>query len=126
MRKLARRGHSLTTIEVTLNQLEKEDKLSAQRYIESYIHAYQRKLYGPQWIYMQLIQRGLNESAIKEALDSQDIDWQANMERYYLKKYKESPSDAKQRAKAKNYLYRKGYSSDLINRFLSEYAATQS
>ena len=119
--KLTRKGYLAEDVQSVLNQLEQEKKLSNQRYMESFIHTKQRKLYGRNWIYMNLIQKGFSEYEINTAMDEQAVDWQKNLLDCYNKRRRLQEIDnAKGKAKLKNYLYRRGYSAEDINDLLNQ------
>lgn len=108
-------------VDDALDQLQQDGHLSDHRYIEAYIHQQRRKLYGPQWITLQLKHKGFDEGEIRQALDGDAADWRENLRRCYDKKCAgKAPADGKEKARMKNYLYRRGYPLDQINSLLRE------
>lgn len=115
--KLLKKGHPRTEVEALLNRLEKDGSLSDRRYLDAFIYAKQRKLYGPQWIRAQLRSKGFTSEAIEQALEDCEADWQDNLKRCYDKKCAgQQPADITGQRKVQSYLYRRGYPSELIKK----------
>lgn len=112
--KLLRRGFRVQEIVPLLDKLKSEDLLSETRYIEDYIESRIRKGYGPKRIEMELVGKGLVGEDIQAGLQSADTDWAENARRCYTRKYHTPAETYQEKAKRMQYLYRQGYSHDLI------------
>ncbi|OLF55429.1 recombination regulator RecX [Pseudomonas chlororaphis] len=119
-RKLRQRGAPPEMIETALDRLTEEGLLSESRYLESFVSYRARSGYGPLRIREELNQRGLQSTDIELALRESGIDWQAQLEDVWRRKFAgHLPVDAKERAKQGRYLAYRGYSMDMIGRLLS-------
>ena len=67
----------------------------------------------------ELGQRGLKREQVETALREADVDWQAQLEEVWRRKFGTPPADAKERAKQGRFLAYRGYAMDGINRVLS-------
>lgn len=120
--KLKNKGYPLAEIDETLEQLQRSGKLSEQRYLEAYVFDRQRRLYGPQWIRTRLVYKGFDRATIDLALCDDLIDWYENMRRCCNKKFgSDNTTDAKEKVRRRNYLYRRGFLPDMINQLFGEY-----
>ncbi len=120
--KLKAKGYSPAEIDEALERLQQSGKLSEQRYLEAYIFERQRRLYGPRWIRAQLICKGFAAEATDAALSDDTIDWHENMRRCCDKKFGEGgTTDAKEKIRRRDYLYRRGFMPEMINRLFGEY-----
>ncbi|AZD06690.1 Regulatory protein RecX [Pseudomonas chlororaphis] len=119
-RKLRQRGASPEMIETALDRLTEEGLLSESRYLESFVSYRARSGYGPMRIREELSQRGLQRADIELALRESGIDWQAQLEDVWRRKFAgHFPIDAKERARQGRFLGYRGYSMDMIGRLLS-------
>lgn len=119
-RKLRQRGALPEMIESTLDRLTEEGLLSESRYLESFVSYRARSGYGPLRIREELSQRGLQRSDIELALRESGINWQAQLEDTWRRKFSgQLPIDARERAKQGRFLAYRGYSMEMISRLLS-------
>lgn len=117
-RKLSRDGYREQAIARTLAGLRADGRLSDARYLEAYVAERRRRLYGPERIRLELINRGFDEDAVRRAFAGGD-DWFDNAVRCHRKRFGEAPpADYGEYAKRGNYLRRRGYSADVIRRVL--------
>ena len=124
--KLKSKGYPSEEIEAALDRLQQGGQLSELRYLEAYIFERQRKLYGPNWIRAQLSGKGFDDQTIAQALRDDTINWYENMRRCYDKKFgADKVTDAKEKVRRRNYLYRRGFGLDLINKLFSEHEVIQ-
>lgn len=119
-RKLRQRGAPPELIDSALDRLTEEGLLSEARYLESFIAYRARSGYGPLRIREELSQRGLLRSDIEQALRESGLDWQAQLQETWQRKYSgQLPGDARERAQQGRFLSYRGYSMEMIGRLLS-------
>lgn len=119
-RKLRQRGACPDMIDIALDRLTEEGLLSESRYLESYINYRAGSGYGPMRIREELSQRGLSRGDIEEALRECGLNWQAQLEDTWRRKFAgKLPADAKERARQGRFLSYRGYTLDMIGRVLS-------
>ncbi|SUO93356.1 regulatory protein RecX [Suttonella ornithocola] len=117
---LARREHSRAelsakakdsipaeVIEAVLNQLAEKGWQSDERFAQTYIRSKAMRGDGPLKIRQSLKQRGIDESLIRDTLESED--WFARASEVYAKKYAQPTKDAKERAKRQRFLAQRGF-----------------
>lgn len=118
--KLARKGYESSLIEAVLTQLQAENLLNEERFIEDFIHSRKQKGFGPLKIEQELRERGIEEQWIKEKLAPQDSQWvelayQARQKRFGHLSSQESSEQAKQI----RFLQSRGFSYSQIKAALS-------
>lgn len=119
-RKLRQRGAPPEMIETALDRLTEEGLLSESRYLESFVSYRARSGYGPSRIRDELGQRGLQRADIELALRESGINWQAQLEDVWRRKFSgQLPVDARERAKQGRFLAYRGYSMEMIGRLFS-------
>jgi regulatory protein len=106
-------------IEDLLETLSREGLQSDERFAESFVHHSINKGQGPNKIYQELRQRGIDSMLIEQYLESESIDWLSLAEEARLKKYGESlPDDYQNKAKQSRFLYSRGFTSEQISQAL--------
>lgn len=119
-RKLRQRGAPEELIDTALDRLTEEGLLSESRYLESFVSYRARSGYGPLRIREELGQRGLQRADIELALRESDINWQAQLEDVWRRKFSgQLPVDARERARQGRFLAYRGYSMEMIGRLFS-------
>lgn len=119
-RKLRQRGAPEELIDTALDRLTEEGLLSESRYLESFVSYRARSGYGPLRIREELGQRGLQRADIELALRDSDINWQAQLEDVWRRKFSgQLPADARERARQGRFLAYRGYSMEMIGRLFS-------
>ena len=119
-RKLRQRGAPDEMIDTALDRLTEEGLLSESRYLESFVSYRARSGYGPSRIRDELGQRGLQRADIELALRESGINWQAQLEDVWRRKFSgQLPADARERAKQGRFLAYRGYSMEMIGRLFS-------
>lgn len=119
-RKLRQRGAPEELIDTALDRLTEEGLLSESRYLESFVSYRARSGYGPLRIREELGQRGLQRADIELALRESGINWQAQLEDVWRRKFSgQLPLDARERAKQGRFLAYRGYSMEMIGRLFS-------
>lgn len=118
MRKLRQRGADESMIEVELQRLTDEGLLSEERYLESYVRSRANTGRGPLRIREELAQRGLSRSLIEQALAEAEVDWQAQLEALWQRRFLGQITDLKDKGKQARFLLQRGYSMDAVRRLL--------
>ena len=117
-RKLSQRGAEAEMIDVELQRLADDGLLSEERYVESYIRSRANAGRGPMRIREELAQRGLARELVERALAEAVIDWQAQMEDLWQRRFSGQIIDLKDKAKQSRFLAQRGYAVDDIRRLL--------
>ena len=119
MQKLDNRyPETLPVIEEVLDKLMVNKILDDVRFAEMYLHYRARRGFGPQKIKMELGSKRVDSSVISDALATYE-DWTQNAEKELKKKFKGViPSDYPSRMKQKQFLFNRGFSSQIIDRIL--------
>lgn len=117
-RKLRLRGAETEMIDVELQRLMDDGLLSEERYVESYIRSRANAGRGPMRIREELAQRGLVRELVESALAEADIDWQAQMQDLWQRRFTGQVADLKDKAKQSRFLAQRGYAVEDIRRLL--------
>ena len=117
-RKLLRSGAEPEVVDAALDRLAEQGLLNEDRYLDSYVASKARSGYGPARIREQLAQRGLSREAISQALDEAEVDWPAQLQQVWQRKFGRLPQDAREHAQQGRFLAYRGYPLNLINRLL--------
>lgn len=118
--KLMEKGFTIEDIEPVIERLLAENLLSEERYAESYCRTRSSKGFGPVAIRHELQMKNIDDFIIEKALSSLDIDWTAQLQQVFDKKFSSANHlDLKEKAKCWRYLSYKGYTSDQINSILN-------
>lgn len=127
--KLSKDYYPEVISDAVIEKLIKERFLNDERFAESYISYYaQTKSMGI--IKRELAQKGIKEDLIERLMEDEcvvDADHEYNLCMKMLsKKYDKSNGEYAYIQKAKQFLYRKGFSFDVINRCVSDFFEEQS
>jgi len=107
-------------IERVLDDLERENLLSDQRFTEMFIRGRVRRGSGPIRIISELRQKGIDSSLAERVLAELNVDWHSVLQSLSLQKYGESPIvDNKEKAKRIRFFQYKGYSPMLIREVIA-------
>ena len=118
-RKLQNRSFGADEIEQVIDQLAQQGLQSDSRYTEAYIHSRMQRGYGPLRIRAELKERGLPGSLIAEYLHEEPDLWREQLRRVHDRKYGSGrTSDRKEMARRARFLEYRGFSSEMIRRFL--------
>ena len=119
--KLLRHGDADEANEV-LDSLERGNFLSERRYLDSYIEAQARKLYGPQRIVAGLCRLGFDRSVAERSLQKASIDWFACAQRCYASKFpKTEIMDRREQRRRIHFLQNRGYHEDTIRSLVADF-----
>ena len=114
-RKLQQRDFSPDEISQALEELQRGDWQSDERFAEAYIRSRRLKGFGPVRIAMELGERGVNDSIVSRCLHTDDDIWMETMLNEYQRKYKgKAPDDYQEKAKRMRFLQYRGFSPEKI------------
>jgi len=113
IRKLRQKGFESTVIESVLSQLQVDNLLNEQRFVESFVYSRINRGYGPLRIQQELRQRGITGDLLAQALENYD-DWTDLACQVRQKRFGETPKNAQERAKQSRFLYYRGFSGTQI------------
>lgn len=119
-KKLQTRGFEFSDIEGVIEQLNQQGLQSDARFAENCYRSRAKKGYGPNYIRQYLKQRGVCESLIDKAEYDCDVNWYDNIVGVWKKKYSDAPSDLKSINKQKQFLYYRGFDTELITHLFDE------
>lgn len=118
--KLARKGYDASLIEAVLIQLQAENLLSEERFIENFVDSRKQRGFGPLKIEQELRDRGIEESWIKEKLALEDSQWVDLAYRARQKRFgSQSSQESSQQAKQIRFLQSRGFTYSQIKAALS-------
>ena len=113
--KLEPRSQNTDQVPAILDKLVAAGYQSDQRFAESFLRSRISRGLGPMRIERELEQKGVASRLIQEALYEAEIDFEALVHQVYEKKYKGHDwADFKEKAKRQNFMYRRGFPSELI------------
>lgn len=104
-----------------LSRLTEQGLQSDERYADMFVRSRVNKGKGPNLIRRELEQQNLSSSLSDKALEQNRTDWYQSALSQLQKKYTaEDLSLFEQRAKAMNYLYRRGFDTDIASKAVDE------
>lgn len=77
--KLTSREFDSGEIEILLDELEKQDLLSEERFVEMFVRSRKNNGFGPKKIIAELQTRGISNNLISSAVDEKSDEWRDNM-----------------------------------------------
>ena len=105
-------------IEEALDKLVLNNILDDERFAEMYLNARARKGFGPKKIEMELYSKKVDPIFISNAIEVYES-WIENAENELKKKFKGiEPIDYKSKMKQKQFLFNRGFSTQIIERIL--------
>lgn len=108
--KLCRYDFSSEEIDRVLNEIQNENLLSEDRFIESFIRARRSKGHGPLKICAELQNRGIDPSRIFVSEEWLETDWQERADAVRIKRFGEPvPVSRIAQAKQGRYLQQRGF-----------------
>ncbi len=120
--KLVGKGHDESLVDELLLALQQQNFLSDQRFAESYWRTRSAKGYGPMRIAQELKLKGIDATLVQTTRQTSEIDFFAVLSAAYEKKYRGAPlSDRQDAAKRMNYLYRRGFPTEMIRELLGTF-----
>ena len=119
MQKLKKRfPETIPIIEEALDKLVLNNILDDERFVEMYLNARARKGFGPKKIEMELYSKKVDSMLIGHAIEAYE-GWTENAENELKKKFKGiQPTDYQSKMKQKQFLFNRGFSTQIIERIL--------
>ncbi len=119
MQKLDKRfPETMPIIEEALDKLIANKILDDERFAEMYLNSRARKGFGPKKIEMELYSKRVDSFLIANAIEAYES-WNENAENELKKKFKGiQPTDYQSKMKQKQFLFNRGFSSQIIERIL--------
>ena len=118
-RKLRSKSHDADEVGQVLDQLAAQGLQSDVRYTEAYIHSRMQRGYGPLRIRAELKERGVSGGLIADYLSDEPDLWREQLQETHDRKYGSGrTTDRKEQAKRARFLQHRGYSGEMISRFL--------
>ena len=119
MQKLNKRfPETMPIIEEALDKLILNNILDDERFAEMYLNSRARKGFGPKKIEMELYSKKVDSLLIGNAIEAYES-WTENAENELTKKFKGiKPKDYKSTMKQKQFLFNRGFTSQIIERIL--------
>ena len=119
MQKLNKRfPETMPIIEEALDKLIANKILDDERFAEMYLNSRARKGFGPKKIEMELYSKRVDSFLIANAIEAYES-WNENAENELKKKFKGiQPTDYQSKMKQKQFLFNRGFSSQIIEQIL--------
>ena len=109
---------TIPIIEAVVKKLAVNNILNDERFAEMYLNSRARKGFGPKKIEMELNLRKVETSFISNAIAEYES-WTENAQNELLKKFKGiKPTDYNSKMKQKQFLFNRGFNSQIIERIL--------
>ena len=109
---------TMPIIEKVVKKLAVNNILNDERFAEMYLNSRARKGFGPKKIEMELNFKKVDSSFIAIAIAEYES-WTENAQNELLKKFKgDKPTDYNSKMKQKQFLFNRGFSSQIIERIL--------
>jgi regulatory protein len=109
---------TMPVIEEVIKKLAVNNILNDERFAEMYLNSRARKGFGPKKIEMELNFKKVDSSFIAIAIAEYES-WTENAQNELLKKFKGvKPTDYNSKMKQKQFLFNRGFSSQIIERIL--------
>ena len=109
---------TMSIIEDVVQKLVTNNILNDERFAEMYLNSRARKGFGPKKIEMELHSKKIDSSLIATAISEYD-NWAENAENELLKKFKGvKPNDFNSKMKQKQFLFNRGFSTQIIEQIL--------
>ena len=109
---------TMPIIEEVVKKLAVKNILNDERFAEMYLNSRARKGFGPKKIEMELNFKKVDSSFIAIAIAEYES-WTENAQNELLKKFKGiKPTDYNSKMKQKQFLFNRGFSSQIIERIL--------
>ena len=119
MYKLNKRfPETIPIIEEVLDKLALNNILNDERFAEMYLNSRARKGFGPKKIEMELYSKKVDSLLVGNAIEAYES-WTENAENQLKKKFKGvKPTDYQSKMKQKQFLFNRGFSSEIIEQIL--------
>ena len=114
--KLFKRVNDLELLNQEIDRLANEGLQSDERFSEAYIRSKTQAGYGPIKIKMELAQKGISNTFLDKKFSELEINWEDEIKELLLRKFPKTKynfNEEKTKAKAINFLQRRGFDFDL-------------
>ena len=123
--KLFKRVDNLELLNQEINKLANQGLQSDERFSEAYIRSKTQAGYGPVKIKMELAQKGISNNFLDKKFSELKINWEVEINELLLRKFPKTKynfEEEKIKAKAINFLQRRGFDFDLCYRQVKSYS----
>ena len=123
--KLFKRVDNLELLNQEIDKLANEGLQSDERFSEAYIRSKTQAGYGPVKIKMELAQKGISNNFLDKKFSELKINWEEEIHELLLRKFPKTKynfGEEKIKAKAINFLQRRGFDFDLCYRQVKSYS----
>ena len=123
--KLFKRVNDLELLNQEIDRLSNEGLQSDERFSEAYIRSKTQAGYGPIKIKMELAQKGIPNSFSDKKFSELKINWEDEIKELLLRKFPKTRYNFDEeniKAKAINFLQRRGFDFDLCYRQVKTYS----
>ena len=123
--KLFKRVDNLELLNQEIDKLANEGLQSDERFSEAYIRSKTQAGYGPVKIKMELTQKGISNNFLEKKFSELKINWEIEINELLLRKFPKTKynfEEEKIKAKAINFLQRRGFDFDLCYRQVKSYS----
>lgn len=104
-------------LQAVIETLQQDNLQSDERFSEAFVVSRIRKGQGPQRIFMELQQRGVEKTLAERVVRDGGVDWFRLAAEVMVKKYGDEPCpDFNERAKRSKFLQYRGFDSEQISR----------
>ncbi|MEO9276104.1 regulatory protein RecX [Marinomonas sp. 5E14-1] len=118
--KLKLKGHTGKDITSAIEQLQNINYLNDERFAEIFVRSRISKPLGANRILQELIQKGINSTLAKEAINNAEVDWFELAKTLKARKFgEEVTTDFKEKGRQSRYLQYRGFSFDEIKYAIS-------
>jgi regulatory protein len=113
--RLTRRGYPVALVDAVLAELVADNSLSEDRYLEQFVSQHAARGQGPMRIRMELRERGIEASAVEQALAEAEANWVEAARQARRRRFGTAPpGDFRERAKQARFLQYRGFSAEQI------------
>ncbi|WOD08352.1 regulatory protein RecX [Marinomonas sp. GJ51-6] len=118
--KLKLKGHTEEDIASAIEQLQDINYLNDERFAEIFVRSRISKPLGANRILQELIQKGINSTLAKEAVNSAEADWFELAKALKIRRFgEEVTTDFKEKGRQSRYLQYRGFNFDEIKYAIS-------
>lgn len=122
-RKLSAHSEDPTALEALLDDLERANLLSGERFAESLVHR-RAPRHGWRRVMQELRQHDLPPETLAEAAEQLQASEFDRAKEVWLKRFGSAPTDAKEYARQLRYMAARGFTADSVRRVLAEVDST--
>jgi len=117
--KLTHKGFETNIIDQVLSQLQIDNLLSNERFVEAYVHSRIKKGFGPLRIQQELRERGITGELQTEHLDTHDPVWITYARKAREKRFGQNWQGEREFGKQVRFLQYRGFTSSQIKAALA-------